>query len=83
VSICVVSDDVPLVVPPLFILPSEELLDVESVVLLLSPELQATANNKALPKMIFFMVLCFTFNNYITACEKVRICSNFLPCILL
>jgi hypothetical protein len=74
---------VPLVVPPLFILPSEELLEVESDVLLLSPELQATANNKALPKMIFFIVLFFTFNNYMTAYDILRKYSNFLPCIVL
>jgi hypothetical protein len=40
-------------------------LDVLSVVVVLSvlPELHATAKSNALPKMIFFIVLFFTFKN--------------------
>jgi hypothetical protein len=57
VSMLMESAEDPLV--PLFML-SDELLDVESALLLLSPELHATANNKALPKMTFFIVLFFT-----------------------
>jgi hypothetical protein len=76
--IVLVSDEVPL--DPLLILPDELL--VESVLLLLSPELHATANNKALPKMTFFIVLFFTIYNYMPACD-LRLYSNFLPCIFL
>jgi hypothetical protein len=55
----VVSIEVPLPLAD----PSVVML-LESVLLLLSPELHATANSIALAKITFFMVFFFTFYNW-------------------